>query len=454
MTAEILARIQFAFTVSFHILFPAFTIGLGGFLAFFEIMWLKTQKTAYLSLYRFWSKIFALGFGMGVVSGIVLAFQIGTSFNGFTKVTGNVVGPLLAYEVLTAFFLEAGFLGIMLFGLNKVGKKLHLLSTILVAFGTAVSAFWIIAVNSWMQAPTGFKICDGVFCVDSWMDIIFSPTFAYRLIHVLTASYLTAAFIIIGVSSYYLLRKKFETFARLGLRHSVLFAALIAPAQLVIGDLHGLDAFRHQPMKVAAIEGRWETMKGAPLILFGIPNQKEERVDFQISIDKGASFLLTHDVDGVVPGLKDVPETDRPQMSIVFYSFRIMVACGLLMILLGLYGAWIALRRRDWKQHPLYLRICQFSLPVGFFATLSGWYVAEVGRQPWLVTGFLRIKDSISPLPPEAIMTSLALFFTVYSLLLLSFIVYSAKVIRRGPDQIEEDMPISNPMSVRTPHGV
>jgi cytochrome d ubiquinol oxidase subunit I len=455
MTAEILSRIQFAFTVSFHILFPAFTIGLSGFLVFFEIMWLKTKNDTYLSLYQFWSKIFALGFGMGVVTGIVLAFEIGTNFNGFTKATGNVLGPLLAYEVLTAFFLEAGFLGIMLFGMNKVGKGLHLTATTLVAIGTSVSAFWIIAVNSWMQFPTGYFAKDGIFFTERWMDVIFSPTFGYRLTHVILASYLTAAFIIIGISAYYLLRKRFVDFSKTGLRYALIFAAFLAPAQLVIGDLHGLVAFDKQPMKVAAMEGRWDTMKGAPLILFGIPDQKAEKNHFEISIPKGASYLLTHDPEGTVPGLKSVPAEDRPNMPLVFYSFRIMVGAGLVMILLSLYGALLLIRRKDLSQHRIFLRLSQYAIPAGFLATLSGWYVAEIGRQPWLVTGLLRIKDSVSPLPHQAVMISLILFVTVYSILLLCFLIYTSKLVRKGPGTaLSPDMPVSKPMSARTPQGV
>ena len=454
MTAEILSRIQFAFTVSFHILFPAFTIGLSGFLVFFEIMWLKTKKKTYLDLYQFWSKLFALGFGMGVVSGIVLAFEIGTNFNGFTKSTGNVLGPLLAYEVLTAFFLEAGFLGIMLFGLNKVGKGLHLTATTLVAIGTCISAFWIIAVNSWMQAPSGFILKNGIFFTDRWVDVIFSPTFAYRLTHVILASYVTAAFVLIAVSSYYLLRKRFEDFAKTGLRVGLVFAALLAPTQLVIGDLHGLVTLEKQPMKVAAMEGRWDTMAGAPLILFGIPDQKAEKNHFEISIPKGASYLLTHNIDGVVHGLKDVAPADRPYMALVFYSFRVMVGCGVVMILMSLYGAVLLLRRKDLSRHRVFLRLSQYTLPLGFLATLSGWYVAEIGRQPWLVYGLLRTKDSISPLPQQAVMISLMLFVTVYSILLLCFLIYSAKLIRKGPGGDLPHMPVDNPMSVRTPQGV
>ncbi|MBN9565630.1 MAG: cytochrome ubiquinol oxidase subunit I [Alphaproteobacteria bacterium] len=454
MTTEILSRVQFAFTVSFHILFPALTIGLAGFLAFFEAMWLKTKDDVYLSLYKFWSKIFALGFGTGVVTGLVLSFEIGANFNGFATKTGNVLGPLLAYEVLSAFFLEAGFLGIMLFGLNRVGKKLHFTSTALVAAGTAMSAFWIIAVISWMQSPSGYLLKDGVFFVGNWIDIIFNPTFFYRFVHVVLGSYLTAGFVILGVCAYFYLQKKHLEFAKTGFKNAIIALAILAPLQIFIGDLHGLAAFEQQPLKVAAMEGRWDTMAGAPFTIFAIPDAKAEKNNFEINLPKMGSLILTHEMDGVVKGLKEVPADKRPNVALVFFSFRIMIGAGLLMLAIAFYGGYLLWRRKLIEKHRSFLKLCLYSLPVGFIATLSGWYVTEFGRQPWLVYGHVLTRDAVSKLPPQAVMTSLILFVLVYAVLLFSFVIYCVKTIKKGPeDHSKSDMPVDDPMSIRTPQG-
>ncbi len=433
----LLARIQFAFTVSFHIIFPAFTIGLASWLAVLEWRWLKTGKQIYAEVYRMWVKIFAVTFGMGVVSGVVLSFQFGTNWSGFSDVGGNVLGPLLGYEVLTAFFLEASFLGIMLFGWNRVSPKMHFASTVIVAVGTLISAFWILSANSWMQTPQGFRIGqDGLLYPTSWLAVIFNPSFPFRFVHMVTAAYLTTAFTVAGVGAYYLWRKRHISHARVMLGMAMIMAIFVAPLQLLYGDLHGLNTLEHQPAKVAAMEGLWETQRGAPLILFGWPDQEAETTKYAIKIPKLSSFILTHSFDGEVKGLKEWPKDERPPVAVVFWSFRIMVGIGLLMIATGAIALILHFKKRlfdtRWFQYW-----CMALTPSGFIAVLAGWFVTEVGRQPWIVYGLLRTADATSPVLGTSIAISLTAFVIVYAFVFGAGIYYILKLIGKGPESLE-----------------
>ena len=435
VTALLLSRIQFGLTIGFHILFPTLTIGLALLLLAHESLWLATRREIYLRSCQFWSRIFAVNFGMGVVSGIVLSYEIGTNFAGFSEATGNVLGPLFSYEVLTAFFLEAGFLGIMLFGWTRVPPWLHWLSTLMVAVGTLISAFWILAANSWMHTPAGFEIRDGVFFVTDWWAVVFNPSFPYRYVHMVLASLLTTAFVAAGVGAWYVLRDRHAAFGRMTLRLAVITAAILAPLQIVAGDFHGLNTLEHQPMKVAAMEGHWETDAGVPLLLFAWPDDEAETNHFEVGIPRLASLILTHDPDGVVQGLTEVPAEDRPPVAPVFFSFRVMVGIGLLFLLLAYVGVWLLWRRRLYVQRS-YLRALIAASPLGFFAVIAGWLTTEIGRQPWVVAGLMRTADSGSPtVQASEVATSLALFIGVYSLLLIVFIGVVLMLIRNGPSQ-------------------
>jgi cytochrome bd ubiquinol oxidase subunit I len=432
MDVLLLSRIQFGFTVGFHILFPTLTIGLSWFLVWFEARWQRSGSQHFLDLYRFWVKIFALTFGMGVVSGLVLSYEFGTNFSRFSELAGPVMGPLLSAEVLTAFFVEAGFLGIMLFGWDKVGPRLHFLATLLVAIGTTNSAFWILAANSFMHTPQGAEWIDGRLVPIAWWDVVFNPSFPYRLAHMLLASALSASLVIAGVSALHLLRGKHRVQALAALKAAIIAIAVAAPAQIVVGDLHGLNVQKHQPMKVAAMEALWETRAGAPLILFALPDQHAEKNHFTVEIPKLASLILAHDPDGVVLGLKEVAPEDRPPVWPVFFGFRVMVAIGLWMLLLGFSGVVL------WKLGKLqtarpYLRALSLSIPLGFIATLAGWIVAETGRQPWVVHGMIRTADAVSPVSAAAVATSLALFVVVYVALLGVYLYFCAKIVLAGP---------------------
>jgi len=367
----LLARIRFAFTVSFHIIFPAFTIGLASYLAMLEFLWLRTNKPVYKNLYKFWIKVFAVSFGMGVVSGIVLSYQFGTNWSGFSHMIGNVLGPLLAYEVLTAFFLEASFLGIMLFGWERVGDRLHFASTCIVAGGTLVSAFWILSANSWMHSPAGYEVRDGLYYAQDWLKIIFNPSFPYRFAHMVAGAYLTSAFVVIGVGAWYLLNKRFEEPAKVMVSMGLWFVLIFAPAQLFIGDLHGLNVRDVQPAKLAAMEGHWETGENVPLLLFAWPDEAAEENHFEIGIPNGASLIITHEMDGEITGLKDFAPEDRPPVAIVFWSFRIMVALGMLMIFIALAGLLLRMRGRVYDT-PWFLKLAYLSVPSGFIAVLAG----------------------------------------------------------------------------------
>lgn len=435
----LLARIQFAFTVSFHILFPAFTIGLASWLAVLEWRWLKTGNPVYAETYRLWVKIFAVTFGMGVVSGVVMSFQFGTNWSVFSDRVGNVLGPLLGYEVLTAFFLEASFLGVMLFGWNRVSPKMHFAATLIVAVGTLISAFWILSANSWMQTPQGFVAGeDGLLYPTNWLAVIFNPSFPYRFAHMVTAAYLTTAFVAAGVGGYYLARDRHIPHARVMLGMAMIMAICVAPLQLLVGDLHGLNTLAHQPAKVAAMEGLWETRSGAPLVLFGWPDQEAETTRYALEIPKLSSLILTHELDGEVKGLKAWPREDRPPVASVFWSFRIMVGIGTLMILTGLVGLVLFLKKRlfdtRWFQYW-----CMAMAPAGFIAVLAGWFVTEIGRQPFIVFNVMRTAEAVSPLDGAPIAISLAAFIFTYGFVFGAGSYYIVKLIRKGPDT-EEDL--------------
>ncbi|RXJ73225.1 cytochrome ubiquinol oxidase subunit I [Veronia nyctiphanis] len=434
-----LARIQFAFTVSFHIIFPAFSIGLASYITVLEALHLKTRDHKYLELSKYWTKIFAVAFGMGVVSGIVMSYQFGTNWGVFSDKTGPVLGPLMGYEVLTAFFLEAGFLGIMLFGRQRVGERLHFFATAVVAFGTLLSATWILSVNSWMQTPAGFEIDEmGRFIVVDWFEVVFNPSFPYRLVHMVLAAYLTTAFVVGGVGAYHLLKAPHNSLAKVSLSMAMWMAVLVTPLQIIAGDVHGLNTLEHQPVKVAAMEGHFETQKGAPLILFGIPNEETETVDYKVAIPKLGSIILTHDIDGEIKGLDAVPKEERPPVAIVFWSFRIMVAIGFLMLFMGLVSLWLR-RKKTLYETRWFLKLCTLCSPIGFIALLSGWVTTEVGRQPYTVYGLLKTSESVSPIEAPAVAASLTAFVVVYVLIFGAGIYYILKLMKKSPSKYEQD---------------
>ena len=420
LTAELLARIQFAFTVSFHFIFPALSIGLASYLAVLNGLWLITRDTAFLRLFDYWKTIFAVTFGMGVVSGIVMSYQFGTNWAAFSDKAGPVIGPLMGYEVLTAFFLEAGFLGIALFGRKRVGEGLHMFAVAMVAVGTLISATWILAANSWMQTPAGFEIAEnGQFLPVDWWAIIFNPSFPYRLTHTVLAAFLTTAFAVGAVGALHLLRDRENRQARIMFSMAMWMAVIVTPIQIFVGDQHGLNTFEHQPAKIAAMEGHYETHNGAPLILFGIPDDKAETTHFAIEIPNMASLLLTHSWDGEVKGLKAFPPDERPPALIPFITFRVMVGIGVLMLVIGVWSLWARYRKTLYTSTWLH-RAAVLMGPSGFIAVLAGWYTTEVGRQPYTVYGLLRTSDSLSNIDAQAIGASLVAFIIVY------FIVFGA----------------------------
>jgi cytochrome d ubiquinol oxidase subunit I len=434
----LLARIQFTFTISFHIIFPAFTIGLASWLAVVEWRWLKTGNKIYEEIYRMWVKIFAVTFGMGVVSGVVMSYQFGTNWSVFADKVGNVIGPLLGYEVLTAFFLEASFLGIMLFGWNRVSPKMHFAATVIVASGTLLSAFWILAANSWMQTPQGFRVGDnGLFYPTNWLQIIFNPSFPYRFAHMVIAAYLTTAFVVGGIGAFYLWQKRYVKHARVMFGMAMLMAVFVAPLQPIIGDLHGLNTFAHQPAKVAAMEGVWETKRGSALKLFGWPDQEEERTKYTIEIPKLSSLILTHDLNGEVKGLKEWPKKERPPVAWVFLSFRIMVGMGILMASTGVIAAVLFFRKKlfdtQWFQFW-----CMALIPSGFIAVLAGWFVTEIGRQPYIAYEVMRTSESVSPVIGPHIALSLLAFIIIYIFVFGAGSYYILRLIGQGPDTTEK----------------
>jgi len=437
-----LARIQFGFTISFHIIFPAITIGLASYLTVLEGCWLQTKNSVYRDLYHFWSKIFAVNFGMGVVSGLVMAYQFGTNWSYFSQFAGSITGPLLTYEVLTAFFLEAGFLGVMLFGWNKVGPTLHFLSTAMVALGTLISATWILASNSWMQTPQGFEIIEGRVVPTDWFQVIFNPSFPYRLAHMSVAAFLATALLVSASAAWHLLRGRDNPAIRKMMSMGLWMVLIVAPIQAVIGDFHGLNTLKHQPAKIAAVEGHWENQgdEGTPLILFGLPDMKREETRFKIEIPRLGSVILTHSWDGKIPGLKEFAPQDRPNSTIVFWSFRIMVGLGLLMIALGIWSAWLRWRGTLWQCKP-FLRLALLMGPTGVIALLAGWYTAEIGRQPWTIYGLLRTADAVSAHGAVQLGITLVMFVLVYAAVFGSGIGYLFRLIRIGPVPHEGEHP-------------
>lgn len=430
----LLSRLQFAFTVSFHIIFPSITIGLATAIALWEGLWLKTRDPVYLQLAKFWIKPFAITFGMGVVSGVVLSYEFGTNFSVLSEKGGAILGPLMSYEVLTAFFLEAGFLGIMLFGWQRVSEKLHFFATCVVAFGTWLSAFWIIAANSWMHTPAGYALVDGRFEAVDWLAVIFNPSMPYRLSHMLIASLITASLLIAGVSAWYLRRQRHTDFARRGLSMALWALLVLVPLQMFVGDAHGLNVKQHQPIKVAAMEGIWaERESHAPLLLFAWPDMAAETNHYELGIPGLASLILTHRRDGEIQGLTSVAPEDRPYVPLVFFSFRVMVGLGLLMLLLAVWGLYLRREQRVY-QHRGFLTFATLMIPAGVIATLAGWYVTEVGRQPWVVQGLVRTVDAASPIAAEKVLFSLTLFALIYGVLLVVYGFFMRKLILQGPD--------------------
>ncbi|SHO65930.1 cytochrome d ubiquinol oxidase subunit I [Pseudoxanthobacter soli DSM 19599] len=439
LTALELARIQFGFTVSFHIIFPAITIGLASYLVVLEGLWLWKKNEVYRDLYHFWTKIFAVNFAMGVVSGLVMAYQFGTNWSYFSSFAGSVTGPLLAYEVLTAFFLEAGFLGVMLFGWNKVGPGLHLFATIMVAVGTLISATWILASNSWMQTPQGFEIIDGRVVPVDWLKVIFNPSFPYRLAHMTIAAYLATALFVGASGAWHLLRGRDTPAVRTMFSMALWMVLLVAPVQIAVGDAHGLNTLEHQPAKIAAMEGHWRNepgAKGVPLILFGWPDMAAEETRYKIEIPQLGSLILTHSLDGQYPGLSAYPPEDRPNATIVFWSFRVMVGLGFLMLLLGVWGAWLRWRGRLYAS-PLFLRFATVMGPAGLVAILAGWFTTEIGRQPWVVYGVMRTADAVSNHSAVALSATLGLFIVMYCAVFGTGISYLLKLVAKGPQQGE-----------------
>jgi cytochrome d ubiquinol oxidase subunit I len=430
--ATLLARIQFAFTISFHIIFPAFSIGLSAFIATLEVLWLRSGRPHYHTLARFWTKIFAVSFAMGVVSGIVLSYQLGTNWSRFSEVVGNTIGPLFGYEVLTAFFLEASFLGVMLFGWNRVPPWLHTLASLIVAFGTALSGFWILSANSWMHTPAGFTLRNGIAYPATWSEIIFNPSFPYRFTHMMIATYLTTSVVVLATGARYVLDRRFEAEARTMVHMGLGMLALLGPLQLLVGDLHGLNTLIHQPAKIAAIEAHWDGSKPADLVLFALPDAKAERNLAEIAIPKIGSLIITHDPNGLFPGLLQFKPENRPPVAPVFFMFRVMVGIGMLLIAIGLTGVYLWWRKRLF-QARWFLKPLRYCWPLGFIAIVAGWIVTEVGRQPWVAYGILRTADATSPVSASTVAISLILFVLVYFVVFSIGILYISKMLRKGP---------------------
>jgi cytochrome bd ubiquinol oxidase subunit I len=446
LDATILARAQFAFTVTFHIIFPAFTIGLASYIATLEGVWFFGNDERYHRLARYWTKIFAVSFAMGVVSGLPMSYQFGTNWSRFSVATGNVLGPLLGYEVLTAFFLESSFLGVMLFGWNRVPKWLHFFASLMVAFGTLLSAFWILSANSWMQYPTGHEVKDGIAYPVDWLRVIFSPTFPYRFLHMVIAAYLTTSIVVLAVGARYALANIFPEESRIMVRMGLGLALILAPLQLLIGDAHGLKTAEYQPAKLAAMEGHWNGNEPGDLVLFGIPDEARGRNGYQIAIPHLGSLIITHDWNGLFKGLNDFAPADRPPLIPPFFGFRIMVGIGLLLILLAFSGGVLWLR--GGLGNRLFLRAASLAWPLGFIAIIAGWITTETGRQPWVATGIMRTAQAVSPVAAGSVGATLILFFLVYLVVYSAGIYYLNLLIRRGP----VFQAPSGPDGARVPH--
>jgi cytochrome d ubiquinol oxidase subunit I len=434
LDAVVLARAQFAFTMAFHIVFPAFSIGLASYLAVLEALWLWTRRDVFINLFNYWLKIFAVAFSMGVVSGIVMSYQFGTNWSVFADKTGPVIGPLMAYEVLTAFFLEAGFLGVMLFGLRRVGAGLHFFATLMVAIGTLVSAFWILSANSWMQTPAGYAVnADGQFVAADWIKVIFNPSFPYRLVHMVLAAYLTTALVVGAVGAFHLLRDQHLAGPRVMFSMAMWMATLVAPVQILAGDQHGLNTLAHQPVKIMAMEGHFQSHPdGAPLYLFGLPDQKAGKVRYAVAIPELGSLILKHSPDAPMAGLDTVPRENWPPVPVTFWSFRIMVGLGFLMLLLGLFSLWKRWRGQLYRSHLLHL-FAMLMGPAGVVAVVAGWVTTETGRQPFVVYGLLRTADAASPLAAPAVGSSLLAFVIVYFSVYTTGILYILRLMAQPP---------------------
>ena len=453
LTSLELARIQFGFTVSFHIIFPSITIGLASYLAVLEGLWLWKKDTVYRDLYHFWSKIFAVNFAMGVVSGLVMAYEFGTNWSYFSSFAGGVTGPLLTYEVLTAFFLEAGFLGVALFGWNKVGPGLHFFATIMVATGTLISAGWIVASNSWMQTPQGFEIINGRVVPVDWLKVIFNPSYPYRLAHMVMAAYLAVALFVGSSGAWHLLKLRHTQTAGTMMSMALWMVLVVAPLQIAIGDALGLNSLKYQPAKIAALEGHWENKgeESLPLILFGWPDMAAETTRYAVEIPHLGSIILTHEWNGRIPGLKEFARGDRPNSTIVFWSFRIMVGLGMLMLLLGASSLWLRFRQSLF-QSKLFLRFVVLMGPSGLISILAGWYTTEIGRQPWVVYGVLRTNDAVSNHSVLALSTTLIVLFVMYFAVFGTGIGYILKLVAKGPEDYgPEGTPSEDQAQIRRP---
>ena len=449
--ALLLSRIQFAAVITFHIIFPSFTIGLASWLVVLESRWLATRDAAWKRLYRFWVKIFAVSFGLGVVSGVVMSYQFGTNWGPFSVFAGEVIGPLMAYEVLTAFFLEASFLGIMLFGWDRVGDRMHFVSTVLVAVGTLISAFWILSANSWMQTPAGYALVEGKVIPTDWWAVVFNPSFPYRFAHMVTATFLATGFAVAGMAAIALRMRPDDGGARRSLAMALGLVAVLAPLQVLIGDAHGLNTAEHQPAKLAAMEGHWRNGgdRGVPLLLFAWPDQQAEENHAEIALPHGASLIITHSWTGTFPALTDFPPEDRPPVAIVFWAFRIMVGLGLLMVAVAFLGLWLRWRGRLYRD-GLFLRLLPFMIPSGFLAVLAGWFTTEVGRQPWVVYGLLRTADGASALARHQVISSMTGFAVVYTVIFGAGLYYVARLLRRGID-VDDRAAAAGPSSLQRP---
>jgi cytochrome bd ubiquinol oxidase subunit I len=449
MDPVLLSRLQFAFTIGYHILWPAFTIGIAWFIVILNAIWLTTRKSVYRELARFWIRIFALAFGMGVVTGVVISYEIGLNWSGYARASVDVIGPLLTLEVLTAFFLEAGFIGIMLYGEHRVGERLHFVASIIVAIGTLISAFWIVSANSWMQTPVAFTAAEGRFVATDFWGVVFNPSMPYRLVHMVLASFITGAFVVIGVCAFWMLRGREgdQSAARAAFSLSLWLVAILVPLQLIAGDQHGLNTRKYQPMKLAAIEARWDTAKRVPITVIAWPNPDAERNDYAIEIPLLGSIILTHSLDGEVKGLKEVPASERPPVLPVFLAFRVMVGCGVVLLGIAFAGFYLRWRgtlfRARWYHYA-----CVACTPLGFIATLAGWTVTEVGRQPFVVYGALRTADAVSPIAGGAVFGSLTVALVLYNLLLLSFLFYGGRLVWHGFRSQTPISPVARPAGV------
>jgi cytochrome d ubiquinol oxidase subunit I len=454
LDATTLSRIQFAWVIGWHILLPAFTLGIASYIALLEGLYLKTRRAVYLQVSTFWTHVFAVAFGMGVVTGVVMPFQFGTNWSRFADVAGNVVGPLMAYEGLVAFFLESAFLGVLLFGRKLVPPAMHFAAALLVALGTLFSSFWILATNSWMQTPTGHELHDGRIFPADWLQIIFSPSFPYRLAHTVVGFYVTAAFVVLGVGAYTIRRAQFPEAGRVMVSTALSLLMALVPLQAFIGDQHGLNTREYQPAKLAAIEGRWETASSVPLTLFAIPDQPHEVNHYSVEVPLLGSLILTHSLDGTIRGLKDFPAEDRPPVVPVFFAFRIMVGLAMIMLAVMIIGVYLRIRGRLF-QSTGYLRLCQYSIPIGFIAVLAGWTTTEVGRQPWTVYGILRTADSVTPsLKGSDVVLSFALYAIAYLLIYSTGFWYMLRLIQRGPSHQDSTPPVEAGQSANPIHAL